>query len=224
MNLNILVYVKKKCINRNSAIFLEKYFSRIHKNNLFTGTESKSGAGSDFQQTEVVRKMIPMILKEFKIESICDLPCGDFNWMRLVDLNSIPYTGYDIQPELILELNTKYSTSTYKFHRLDVVTEVPQKHDLVICRDLLVHLSYDDAKKALLNIKKSGSKFLLTTTFPNHKQNMNVIYTQKAVGWYPINLEMHPFNLDVPLRLYNENCTEGAGEYADKSLVLYQIN
>jgi hypothetical protein len=91
---------------------------------------------------------------------------------------------------------------------------------LILCRDCLVHFSFDDIFKALNNLRASGSRFLLTTTFPTRQENQPI----PTGKWRPLNLERAPFFLPPPLTILNEGCTENGGEYADKSLGLWQLD
>jgi hypothetical protein len=92
---------------------------------------------------------------------------------------------------------------------------------LILCRDLLVHLKNQQIIKTLKNFKKSGSKYLLTTSFKNTTINND----NGIIGfWRTINLELPPFNLINPIDEIFENCKEGNGKYNDKHLLLYQIN
>jgi hypothetical protein len=63
-------------------------------------------------------------------------------------------------------------------------------HGEFLCRDCLVHLSLKEVFMSIQNIKASGSKFLLMTTFPEHKKNYNTI----TGAWRFINFETSPFN------------------------------
>ena len=216
----------KKVFNRavnSKEINLPKYFSDIYLQNSFEGDDSKSGPGSDLIQSETIREKIPELLRELEVKSFCDVPCGDFNWMKLLNLSGITYTGHDIAPELIDNLKVQFESETRKFSVLNLVDEIPSKSVLIFCRDLLVHLSFSDALSALNNIKKSNSTYLLTTSFPGHFRNRNIKYRANKVKWYPINLELQPFNFPHPLLIINENCTEGQGLFSDKSLVLFKI-
>lgn len=206
----------------NRHITLEEYFSRIYLNNYFEGTESLSGPGSHLDQTALIRLKLPELLKDLGVLTFCDLPCGDFNWMRHVELNDVKYLGIDISKEVIGVLQEKYSSDKREFMTLNLVEEVPPKSDLILCRDLLVHLSQRDAMKAILNIRKSGSRYLLTTTFPSRSTNKKINY-KSNVTWYPINLQVEPFNFSSPISVLNEGCTEADGAFADKSLALYEI-
>ena len=202
---------------------LQKYFSDIYLQNSFEGDDSKSGPGSNLAQTETIREQIPQLLRNLGIKSLCDVPCGDFNWMKLLNFSGITYVGHDIAPDLIANLKSNFESETRSFSVLNLVDEIPAKYDLIFCRDLLVHLSFRDALSALDNIKKSNSTYLLTTSFPEHFKNQNIKYSPDYVGWYPINLELEPFNLPNPILTINENCTEAGELFTDKSLVLFKI-
>ncbi|HOV12498.1 MAG TPA: hypothetical protein PLL90_12125 [Bacteroidales bacterium] len=103
---------------------------------------------------------------------------------------------------------------------MDIVKEIPPQADLIFCRDCLVHLSNRDVLRALRNFIKSGSTYLLTTTFPNTDVNADMV---SARGWRPLNFQKPPFDFPEPLLLINENCTESGGIYSDKSLGLWLI-
>jgi hypothetical protein len=61
---------------------------------------------------------------------------------------------------------------------------------------------------------------LLTTTFPEHDQNSDIV----DGDWRLLNLQRAPFLFPGPLRLINERCTEADGAYDDKSLGLWRID
>ncbi|PKN38356.1 MAG: hypothetical protein CVU62_05750 [Deltaproteobacteria bacterium HGW-Deltaproteobacteria-2] len=196
-------------------------FTEIYATGGFTGKRHpSSGIGSSLEQTAVIRQEIAKLLVDYKIRSLVDVPCGDFTWMSIVNLEGVEYQGFDIVEHIIVANKKKYAAHNLKFGVLDIVKEMPTKADLIFCRDCLVHLSNLDALKALSNLKKSGSSYLLTTTFPNADENVDMV---SARGWRPLNLQKQPFNLPEPLLLINENCTESGGIYSDKSLGLWLI-
>jgi hypothetical protein len=147
-----------------------------------------------------------------------DAPCGDFYWMKQVDLSDLDYIGADIVMDLIRQ-NRRYQASNVRFRKLNLIDDRLPKVDLIFCRDCLVHLCFKDLFMALHNICRSGSTYLLTTTFKNPVHNDDIETGQ----WRPINLEIPPFSFPAPLRLINEGCTEADGIFADKSLGLWQI-
>ena len=199
---------------------VEEKFTYIHEINFWSGATSLSGHGSDELQTEEIKKQLPKILADYKIKSMLDLPCGDFNWMRSINLKLSTYIGADIVDDIINRNNEAYSNSHRRFVKLDIITDVLPKVDLLFCRDCFVHLSNDDIIKAIKNIKKSGSKYLLTTTFTDCQKNKDIV----TGDWRMVNLTKEPFSLGKPLFILNEKCSEANNSYNDKSLGLWKIN
>ena len=199
---------------------IEERFNYIYKNNFWIGQSSVSGQGSDESQTEEIRASLPELILEYKIERMLDLPCGDFNWMKNIELNLSEYIGADIVQEII-QLNTaKYSNDKRRFMKLDIMKDDLPKVDLIFCRDCLVHLSNDNVRKSIENIKRSNSKYLLTTTFTECEINEDIV----TGDWRIINLTKEPFNFPAQALIIRENCTEGNHTYSDKSLGLWRIS
>jgi hypothetical protein len=216
-----LIYRTRKIIRNSKNRFRtsEEVFTEIYEKKLWSGI-SKSGSGSDLAQTESIRIELPKLLKRFQIFSILDIPCGDFYWMKYLDLNSISYIGGDIVSDLIKKNNEKYSNQKRKFVIINILEDPLPKVDLILCRDLLVHFSYNELNRAIANLKKSKSKYLLTTSFVNRTNNKNIT----KGDWRPINLILKPFNFPPPLQIINENYLEEGEKFSDKSLCLWKIS
>lgn len=199
-------------INRDESVF-----SKVYRNNEWWDGESKSGPGSSLAQTSKLRRELPLLVKKFGVESFLDAPCGDFNWMKEVDL-PVRYTGGDIVAELIRDNRRKFKGK--KFVVLDITTDKIPRVDLIFCRDALVHLSFDEIWRALRNFKKSNSKYLLTTTFTAWKANADITTGEHR----PLNLQLPPFNFPAPVEIINEGCTEQDGMFPDKSVALWEMS
>lgn len=195
-------------------------FTSYYKNNSWRGRESVSGPGSDYEQTKYLIPELSFMIKSLNIKSILDVPCGDFNWMRRVDLSGVKYTGGDIVEPLIISNSKKYSSDNIKFKVIDVVNDDLEKSDLIIVRDCFVHLPEADVLRAVNNIKRSGSKYLLTTNFlwesvPNNKDIQ--------VGqWRRLNLTQPPYSFKFPDRIIIEGNRQSHDH--DKTMSLWKIN
>ena len=220
--------------SRKSSGSFEEKFSNIFHDNRFHGSKSLSGRGSDLDQTRKIELEIPQILKDFNVGSVLDVPCGDQNWITRIDFRHISYLGADIVPSLIKRNIELYGTESRHFIELDLTKVVPPKVDLILCRDLFVHLDTDSINSCLRNIRASGSTYFLSTTFTNSRRYKNLPlsdlrlskrfpFLANGAAWRPINLQLAPFFLSAPLRLLNEDCTEGNGKFSDKSLGLWTI-
>ena len=205
----------------SSPDFLKRKFSEIYDKNIFGGGVSRSGAGSDLVQSEVIRRELPALLKKLHVQSLLDAPCGDWYWMGQVDLDVETYIGVDIVEALILGNQKKFGNASRNFLCLNLTQDDLPKVDLIFSRDCLVHLSLKDALRVIANFKRTGSKYLLTTTFINRDRNNEL--AGKDNFWRPLNMQRLPFNFPPPLQLINEGCTEENGVYTDKCLGLWLL-
>lgn len=197
----------------------KEVFTKYYYKNTWQGKESVSGPGSDYEQTKFLIPELEILIKDLKIKSILDAPCGDFNWMKRVDLNECKYIGVDIVEELIVRNNKKYKNRQRSFSVLDIVIDKIPKVDLIIVRDCFVHLPTDDIFKTIQNIKKSNSKYLLTTNFlwEHMEYNLDI----PVGGWRRINLCKEPFNFKYPDKIIIEGNIQSNDR--DKTMALWQI-
>ena len=195
-------------------------FARIYETDLWAGPESRSGEGSGLAATALLREELPVLLRRVGARRLLDVPCGDFHWMRHVDLRGVEYVGGDIV-EAIVERNEALfgEPGRRRFVRVDLTAGPLPDADVMLCRDCLVHLSYANIARALRVVQASGVRYLLTTTFPSIDANADA-----ADGdWRPLNLRLAPFGLPAPLWSLAEGCEEEGGAYADKSLAMWAV-
>jgi SAM-dependent methyltransferase len=197
----------------------ERVFTTIYLNNRWGDDQSSSGQGSSLEQTSRLRKHLPELWRRYSVRDILDAPCGDFYWMREVVGALDTYVGVDIVEAIIRENSRRYAGEHARFVCADLVEDPLPKAQLVLCRDCLVHLSFWDAARALANIHRAGAEYLLTTTFPNVRENRDIV----TGSWRPINLELPPFGFPAPIEVFNEGCTQADGAFADKSMGLWRL-
>jgi SAM-dependent methyltransferase len=145
-------------------------FAYFYRFNIWGSSESRSGDGSTLEYTEPLRSQLPKLLMELDIQTVLDAPCGDFNWfadvLRISGVN-VKYRGVDIVENLVRHNSRTYAIAgKIEFECQDLVSDPIGEFDLVIARDFLIHLSYEDSFKFLSNFCLSNSKFLLTTSYP----------------------------------------------------------
>ena len=76
--------------------------------------ETYSGPGSLLKNTENLIIELNNFIKDKHIKSIIDVPCGDFNYMKHIDLNGINYKGFDVSINAV-EMCKKYSKENTNF-------------------------------------------------------------------------------------------------------------
>jgi hypothetical protein len=184
------------------------------------GGESRSGPGSGLDQTAGLRAALPELCRRRDVRVLLDLSCGNWHWMARVPLPGIHVIGADLLPELVAQTAMNFGIPGRGFVTLDLTCSPLPDADLLLCRDCLVHLSFDDIARALTNIRRSRITWLLTMTFPDQPANREIL----TGDWRPLNLTRPPFNLPEPVELLNEGCTEGGGAFADKSLGLWRVS
>ena len=197
----------------------KKRFTRIYQDNYWASEESISGPGSSMDQTESIRRTLPLITKQYAITSILDIPCGDFHWMQTIPLPKIEYIGADIVEKIIENNIRQFSTESRKFISLDLTKDPLPYADAIFVRDCFIHLSNNLISRAIENIKASKSKYLITNTFKDVSTNTNI----KTGTWRRVNLQISPFNLPSPLEEWEE--TEHFSELdGRKFTVIYEIS
>src|SRR3954470_5909622 len=85
-------------------------FTEVYRKNVWHGSESISGTGSDLAQTARLREILPAVMAELGATSIVDAPCGDMHWMKDVawEMLGVTYTGVDIVAELVERMRREH--------------------------------------------------------------------------------------------------------------------
>jgi len=195
----------------------EAVFTFIYRRGMWGAAENHSGTGSTHRATTRLRAALPALLQAWGIRSMLDIPCGDFGWMQHVDLGLERYIGADIVGVLVEQNERRFGSEQHRFLHLDVITGALPKVDLIFCRDCLVHLTHADGLRAVEQMKRSGSTYLMATTFTNLERNEDAV-----IGyWRPLNLERPPYHFSRPLQVVDEYQEEGSGLI--KSMGLWRL-
>ena len=152
-------------------------FTEIYKTNWWGSAESISGTGSTLAFTANLREKLPELFEKLAVRKVFDAPCGDFNWMRhVVQSSEIDYIGGDIVPQLIHRNTEGYQTDRTRFVLVNVIADKFPKADIWVCRDCLIHFSFNDILATLENFVRSEIGYLLTTTHINEVgfRNMDI--------------------------------------------------
>ncbi|MFC1841573.1 class I SAM-dependent methyltransferase [Candidatus Dependentiae bacterium] len=197
---------------------MEAIFTTIYKKHLWGGgNETVSGSGSLLKNTNNIRECIPHIIKRYNITSILDIPCGDFNWMKAVDLEGVQYIGADIVLDLINKNQSLYGDSNKIFFHLDATKDPLPKADMILCRDLFLHIPIKEVMNCVVNFKKSGAKYLLVNTYLDETKNKD---KETSGSWRHLNLQIEPFNFPEPI----EAIKEGVHSNYKKCLALWCLD
>lgn len=171
ISINLLQYVFNFLLSLPKRYNLEKMlrlkstkdrFSKIYNDNIWGSDESRSGKGSELKSTINIRTFLIDFIVKNKIKSLVDAPCGDFNWMKHVTREvGVKYIGIDIVEKMIKK-NIKYFKNVdTNFICSDLTVEKIPNCDLILVKDFLLHLSFDDTDRFLKNLSNTSYKYIL---------------------------------------------------------------
>lgn len=190
----------------------DSIFDKIYAEQSWKWHESLSGPGSDLGATKGLIKALPHLFRKYGIRSIVDFGCGDFNWMKEVNLDGIDYLGADSVSALVNDNIIKYASDNINFANLDIISDpVPSCH-LVIVRDVYVHFKIEDIIKSLNNIYDSNVLYIMMTHYPTPNEDLEKFYELpvnsdlEATGLHrPLDFTLAPFHLNQPIEILEES-------------------
>lgn len=159
--------------------------------------ESMSGIGSHKIYTRRFVSHVNRIIEEKQIKTIFDASCGDWNWMRDVNLNGIEYVGNDISSVVIEHNKDKYDDAE-NVHFLcgDCLEHLQEKknnsYDLCVLRQTLEHLSNEDCIDIVSEVKRTSRYAIITSGTPSETSNSRD-FVCDGVSSRTITLDMSPF-------------------------------
>lgn len=160
-------------------------FTEIYKNG-----EPLEGAQIEnvFPYLEV---LVPF-LQEHSIQSVVEVGCGDWQFSKYIDWEGINYTGFDIVQEIVDQNNEQFSAPNITFIRANcLITDLPSA-DLLICKDVLQHLS----NNCVLLFLKQLPKYrycLIINDIDSIPDNNN--FPIQNGQYRPLDLKNYPFNV-----------------------------
>ncbi len=162
-----------------------------------------SGSGSTVAITAGYRVWLEDFLKKNKITSVVDAGCGDWTFSSAVNWNGARYLGVDISSDTIAADKRRHEKGKVRFQVGDVTESLPAA-DLLVCKDVLQHLSNELVAKFIKNnIRKGKYKWALITN-DRRPGNRDIA----PGGHRGIDLSASPFEVkglvDLPIKFGNE--------------------
>lgn len=191
-------------------------FTWYYSSNYWGSSESFSGPGSTLNDTEEFRKDLGEFLESRKVRFWLDAPCGDFNWAKYVKRpKGLKYIGGDIVDSIIATNNHKYSNKFTLFKQIDITRDKLPAADIWLCRDCLLHFSYDFIFKTILTFIKSNVSYWLVSTYPSCEINCDIEIGDAR----PVNLERAPFHFPAPIEYLRDGGPRVIGVWPRESLI-----
>jgi len=166
-------------------------WSQIYRENIWNGTETLSGPGSNEVATRIAARDIVHVVSRFGFRTVLDAACGEGSWMP-----ALPgYVGIDIAPEAIEKAKARHPDRVYLVG--DVREIEMDKVDLVIMRDVIQHMTLEDGK-AMLDAAFRLGRFVLASSYIGGA-NTGIAEADVLRGKaYDNDLTKPPFNLPQP--------------------------
>ena len=178
--------------------------------------ESISGSGSALAATASLREALPGLLTDLGVRRMADIPCGDWNWMKTLDLPVEYYFGGDLVESIVVANQRAFARPGVEFGHFDLCVDPLPDVDLVLCRDVFIHFSFSDYNRVFQSVLNSSAEHFASTTFVEQAVNAD---QPTGILWRPINLEAPPYNLPPPIRTVVDNFNR-----ADQRLCVWRVD
>jgi hypothetical protein len=194
----------------------EQRFAQIYEQRVWAHGDDAvpgSGRGSTLDATTGIREALPGLLDRLGCETLMDLGCGDFTWMREVELGR-PYIGVDLVAGVIEENIRRFGADDRSFIHADAAVDPLPAADVVLCREVLFHLSFDDIRKVLENVFSQPRRYLIATTDEVTVFNSNI----RSGDYRFLNLRRAPFRFGEPVASLSDT-----GVAASRQLAVWPV-
>lgn len=124
----------------------ESVFTGIYRNKTWgIGTESSplSGSGSNPDYARSYVNFVSTVISEFGFTSVLDVGHGDWAMWRDYKFENVEYIGVDVAQDISALCQEKFGNETRSFLQIAMSDNLPPA-DLLICKDVLQHLSSQD--------------------------------------------------------------------------------
>lgn len=175
---------------------LQQVFERIYEERVWTDAlpgMPRSGRGSLYERSLPVVEFVQSVIADGTVGSIVDVGCGDLTYLSKIEeitSGQVDYLGFDIVPALVEEHRL---LPWGRFEVADATApDFSVEADLVLVKDVLFHLTNEQAVQVLANLKASTWKLLLLTSTANESND------DRVFDWWhyaPLNLTLPPFSL-----------------------------
>ncbi len=181
----------------------EEAFTEIYKKGVWGG-KWFSGGGAWIEYAQPYVDFLQNFLREKNIQSVVDVGCGDWLFSQYIDWSGVHYVGCDAV-EFIVERNREcFGQPSIDFLHLDALDSELPDADLLICKDVLQHLSNEDVIRFLARLGKY--KYCLITNDVKGNTFTSANRDISRGEHRPIDLIAPPFNLEakIAFRYYSQ--------------------
>jgi SAM-dependent methyltransferase len=152
-----------------------------------------SGAGSTLEATRLYRVFLQDFLAAHRIRSVVDAGCGDWEFSQAIDWAGIDYLGVDIVPGVIAANQARFGRPNVRFAVADIAREPLPPADLLIVKDVLMHLSDADITRFLVQLPRYRHVLIVNDVYADTLSASagNV----PSGGYRPLDVTQPPYSL-----------------------------
>jgi 2-polyprenyl-3-methyl-5-hydroxy-6-metoxy-1,4-benzoquinol methylase len=186
------------CEKKQHNVSNQKIFTQIYQKSLWgknSHGEGCSGDGSSLVNATPYMNFLQTFMQEHDIKSVVDVGCGDWEFSKHMDWTGITYIGIDVVPTVVKKNNALYKNKKCSFICKDVTKKSLPKGDLLICKDVLQHLTTQDIKAVCRQFQKF--KYCLITNDIDNTSSVVKLNDDLPVlgGLRELDLTLEPFNI-----------------------------
>lgn len=177
---------------------IRETFGTIYARSIWGGG---SGAGSDLRHTVMYVAYVQHFMEKYSVKTVVDVGCGDWRFSQYLDFDNREYLGVDVVDSVIAANTSSFGRGNVKFQVADATEFVVPPCDLLLCKDVLQHLSNDNVR-AILERSKVAAHALITNDY------CAVNHDCKNGDTRPLDIRLEPFGAAaVPRLAFNGKVT-----------------
>ena len=171
----------------------EDFFTHIYEKGLWGKRNGvgHSGSGSSVQNAAPYMQLLEKFLVENKIKSVVDVGCGDWSFSQHIPWGEIQYTGFDVVKSVIERNKQRFTAPNLTFTHADAAfTDLPEA-DLMVCKDVMQHLTNADIQRLLKQCGKYKHCLITNDVNPDTLSSDNA---DRVGDYHQLDLTKPPFN------------------------------
>ncbi len=202
---------------------MQNKFTNIYDKCIWGKKDGKgsSGTGSNTSpDTKFYLSLLLSIINSYKIKSVCDIGCGDWEFSKTFDWKDISYHGIDCVKSVIDSNNENYKQDNITFEHRDISINPIKGYDLVIIKDVVQHWEDKDIIKVMDQLLKDNKYVFMTNGYKFMRDPSKNEWEKRTLDK---KYHYHPVSIDKqPLVKYQKNVIEKKMRRA-KQMILFQL-
>ena len=177
---------------------VEDAFTKIYENGVWAvdaNGNGTSGPGSTIENTKEYVAFLQKFMKKNKIKSVVDIGCGDWEFSQHINWKGINYKGYDVVKKVVDRNQKKFGNSNISFYHADVSQISFPKADLLICKDVMMHIPNQSISAILSQLSKFKYCIITNDVLRSTLSSTNPELSTVDGGFRALDITQPPFSI-----------------------------